>query len=208
METKWSCLSKKVRVIRRNELTTRNVKIRRVAMVQWLRQKTHDREVLGSIPHYGDHFSGTIHLDQSLEQKLWKTLTWHRCMCCNPANGRVDFVNGRRIKSSYMVLNELQACQLTETKAQQKKKRNIKILKAMANCAKFERLTNYSCKFGEASHIFLKNGIWRMLVSLVSPCNMAARENKSKTVKEAERAELYQSIQSMVAKTAPSSCRT
>jgi len=31
------------------------------------------------------------HLDQSLEQKLWKTLTWHCCMCCNPANGRVDF---------------------------------------------------------------------------------------------------------------------
>jgi hypothetical protein len=23
-------------------------------------------------PHYGNHFSGTIHLDQSLEQKLWK----------------------------------------------------------------------------------------------------------------------------------------
>ena len=56
-----------------------------------VRQKTHDREVLGSIPHYGDHFSGTIHLDQSLEQKLWKTLTWHCCICCNPANGRVDF---------------------------------------------------------------------------------------------------------------------
>ena len=37
-----------------------------------LRQKTHNREVLGSNPHYGDHFSGTIHLDQSLEQKLWK----------------------------------------------------------------------------------------------------------------------------------------
>jgi hypothetical protein len=36
-------------------------------------------------------FSGTIHLDQSLEQKLWKTLTWHCCICCNPANGRVDF---------------------------------------------------------------------------------------------------------------------
>jgi hypothetical protein len=30
-------------------------------------------------------------LDQSLEQKLWKSLTWHCCMCCNPANGRVDF---------------------------------------------------------------------------------------------------------------------
>jgi hypothetical protein len=24
--------------------------------------------------------------------KNWKTLTWHCCMCCNPANGRVDFV--------------------------------------------------------------------------------------------------------------------
>ncbi len=42
-------------------------------------------------PHYGDHFSGTIYLDQSLEQKLRKTLTWHCCMCSNPANGRVDF---------------------------------------------------------------------------------------------------------------------
>jgi hypothetical protein len=42
-------------------------------------------------PHYADHFSGTIHLDQSLEQKLWKTQTWRCCMCCNPTNGRVDF---------------------------------------------------------------------------------------------------------------------
>ena len=28
--------------------------------------------VVKADPHYGDHFSGTIHLDQSLEQKLWK----------------------------------------------------------------------------------------------------------------------------------------
>jgi hypothetical protein len=26
-----------------------------------------------------------------LGTKMWKTLTWHYCMCCNPANGRVDF---------------------------------------------------------------------------------------------------------------------
>ena len=63
----------------------------REAVVLCLRQKTHDREVLGSHPHYGGHFSCTIHLDQSLEQNLWKTLTWHCCMCCNPANGSVDF---------------------------------------------------------------------------------------------------------------------
>jgi hypothetical protein len=24
-------------------------------------------------------------------KKLWKSLTWHCCICCNPANGRVDF---------------------------------------------------------------------------------------------------------------------
>ncbi len=63
----------------------------RVAVVYWLRQKTLDREVLGSNLHYGDHFTGTIHLDQSLEQKSWKTLDWHFCICCNPANGGVDF---------------------------------------------------------------------------------------------------------------------
>jgi len=43
--------------------------------------------VLGSKPHFGDYFSGTIHLDQSLTQNLWKTLTWH----WNPTNGRGDF---------------------------------------------------------------------------------------------------------------------
>jgi hypothetical protein len=36
-------------------------------------------------------FSGTIHIGSKLGTKLWKTLTWHCCMCCNPANGRVDF---------------------------------------------------------------------------------------------------------------------
>jgi hypothetical protein len=44
-----------------------------------------------SNPIYGDNFSGTLHLDQSFEQNLWKILTWHYCVCCNPANGRVDF---------------------------------------------------------------------------------------------------------------------
>ncbi len=56
-----------------------------------VRQKTHDREVLGSNPRWGDHFSCTIHLDQIMETNL---ITWHCCMCCNPANGRVDFVDG------------------------------------------------------------------------------------------------------------------
>ena len=44
------------------------------SMVLWLRQKTHDWEVLGSNPHYGDHFSCTIHLEQRLEQKIEEKL--------------------------------------------------------------------------------------------------------------------------------------
>ena len=24
-------------------------------------------------------------------KNLWKALTWHCCICCTPANGRVDF---------------------------------------------------------------------------------------------------------------------
>jgi hypothetical protein len=59
-----------------------------------VRQKTHDREVLGSNPRWGDHFSCTIHLDQIMETNL---ITWHCSMCCNPANGRVDFVDGWHI---------------------------------------------------------------------------------------------------------------
>ncbi len=39
----------------------------------------------------------------------------------------------------------------------------------MATRAKFARLAQYSREFGEASHIFFKNGLWQMSVSLVSP---------------------------------------
>jgi hypothetical protein len=61
----------------------------------------------------------------------------------------------------------------------------------MAARAKFTRLANYSRKFGKASHIFVKNGLrrmlaspasthntaWRMSVSLASPCNTHISEN-------------------------------
>ena len=35
----------------------------------------------------------------------------------------------------------------------------------MATRPKFARMANYSCECGEASHIFLKNSVWRMLAS-------------------------------------------
>ena len=37
----------------------------------------------------------------------------------------MDFEDGWLIKSSYMVLNELKACQPTETKVQKKKKKKL-----------------------------------------------------------------------------------
>jgi hypothetical protein len=45
----------------------------------------------------------------------------------------------------------------------------------MATCPKFTRMANYSCECGEASHIFLKNGRWRVLASLASTCKTAWR---------------------------------
>ena len=40
---------------------------------------------------------------KSLEQ--WK-LTWHCCICCNPAKGRVDFEDGWLIKPSFITKDE------------------------------------------------------------------------------------------------------
>ena len=49
-------------------------------------------------------------------------VTWHCCMCCNPAKGRVEFEDGWLIKSSFITKDEMKACQLTSTKFQQQKK--------------------------------------------------------------------------------------
>ena len=54
----------------------------------------------------------------------------------------------------------------------------------MATLAKFARLAHYSCKFGKASHIFLRNGLWWMSASLASPrkvfgeCRRVSRERE------------------------------
>ncbi len=49
----------------------------------------------------------------------------------------------------------------------------------MATRAKFGRLPSYSREFGEASHIFLENCLWRMSASLASPRNTAWRMSAS-----------------------------
>ncbi len=47
-------------------------------------------------------------------------------MRCNPAKGRVEFVDGWLKKSSFITKDEMKACQLTRTKIQQKKKKKKK----------------------------------------------------------------------------------
>jgi hypothetical protein len=48
-----------------------------------------------------------------MEQKMWQAPTG----LCNPANERED---GQLIKSSYVTMNELSACQLAKTKVHPK----------------------------------------------------------------------------------------
>jgi hypothetical protein len=86
---------------------------------------------------WGDHFSCTIHLDQSMRAKielefnieiyfrsLWN-LAWHCCICCNPAKRRVDFEDSWLIKSSFKTKDEMKACQQTMTKFQQQQKKTV-----------------------------------------------------------------------------------
>jgi hypothetical protein len=50
-----------------------------------------DKEVLGSNPQLWKTFFRQHLFGSKLIKKFWKTQTWNCCMCCNPANGRVDF---------------------------------------------------------------------------------------------------------------------
>jgi hypothetical protein len=63
----------------------------RGALGYWLRHNTYNLRVTSLNHHCGDHISGIIHLDQSLEQNLIRTLSWHFCIRYNSANERVDF---------------------------------------------------------------------------------------------------------------------
>jgi hypothetical protein len=56
-----------------------------------------------------------------MKAKIVEKITWHCCMCCNPAKGRVEFEDSWLIKSSFITMDEMKACQLTRTKIPQKK---------------------------------------------------------------------------------------
>jgi hypothetical protein len=51
-----------------------------------------------------------------MKAKIVENLTWHCCMCCNPANGRVEFEDVWLKKPSFITIYGMIACQLTRTK--------------------------------------------------------------------------------------------
>ncbi len=55
------------------------------------RRLIRDLEVVGSNPHCRDHFKSQFIWIKSMETKIEWKLTWHCCICCNPAKGR-DFM--------------------------------------------------------------------------------------------------------------------
>jgi hypothetical protein len=72
-----------------------------------------------------------------MEAKIEWKLTWHCCIFCNPAKGRVDFEDGWLIKSSFITKDEMKACQLTRTKFPQKDpigNNNDKKVRPLLNC--------------------------------------------------------------------------
>jgi hypothetical protein len=45
-------------------------------------------------------------LDSKPGEKMEWKLTYHCCICCDPAKGRVDFEDGWLIKSSFITKDE------------------------------------------------------------------------------------------------------
>ncbi len=89
-----------------------------------VRVKTHVQEMVGSNP--GTTVETIYHVPL-IWIKKHESLNCGKkpgtvCMCCNPANGRVEFEDGWLIKTSFITKDKMKACQLTRTKIKKKKK--------------------------------------------------------------------------------------
>jgi hypothetical protein len=73
-------------------------KARRRGLV--VRVKIHVQEVVNSNP--GPAVEAIYHAPliwiKSMKAKFVEKVTWHCCMCCNPAKGRVEFEDGKKKK--------------------------------------------------------------------------------------------------------------
>jgi hypothetical protein len=69
-----------------------------------VRDKTHVREVMGSNPSSAVEtiYHAPLIWIKSLKAKIVEKITWHSCVCCNPAKGRVEFEDGWLLKPSFI----------------------------------------------------------------------------------------------------------
>jgi hypothetical protein len=103
-----------------------------------------------------------------MKAKIVENVTWHCCMCCDPAKGRrVEFADGWLIKSSFIIKDEMKACQLTRTKSKIQKiylyknlennmkkiyLKCMKILKFTGNLSKYHKNVEISSKITFKNH--------------------------------------------------------
>ncbi len=124
-----------------------------------VRVKIHVQEVVGSNP--GPAVETIYHAPliwiRSIKVQNYGKITWHCCMWCNPANGRVEFEDGRLIKSSFITMDEMKACQQTRTKIQNPKKNKKKTLEV--HFLKFQ-LKDIDWKTLTTVHPFMAYLIW------------------------------------------------
>ncbi len=62
-------------------------------------------------------------MDQKPGAKIEWKLTWHCCICGNPAKGRVDFEDGWLIKSSFITKDEMKLVSYPGPNSHKKKKK-------------------------------------------------------------------------------------
>ena len=85
-------------------------KFRLGAVFWWLGQETHVREVTGFNFRSGEHFSFTFHLDQSMDQIIFRKLEPGTVACAVILQmGELILRNYLLIKPSSMVGNEIRA---------------------------------------------------------------------------------------------------
>jgi hypothetical protein len=90
-----------------------------------VRVKIHVQEVVSLNP--GPAIETIYHAPliwiKSMKAKIVEKVTWHCCVCCNPAKGRVEFEDGWLIKSSFITKDEMKSLSANQDQKKNKKKK-------------------------------------------------------------------------------------
>ena len=89
-----------------------------------VRVKIHVQEVVSLNP--GPAIETIYHAPliwiKSMKAKIVEKVTWHCCMCCNPAKGRVEFEDSWLIKSRFITKDEMKSLSANQDQIPKKKK--------------------------------------------------------------------------------------